>query len=155
MRARASNNVANFDMPVAATAWLFLEAMNIPRAVWPLLFNAFGGRLPINDDQLDVMMTAIRQQGHIAEHTHAGPRDLYEGIRGSGRHGTGHYNTWDMSHGSAEDAYWQDGDASWSAEWPTESYHGATPYDDNDYYYDEDGYAVSYTHLTLPTTPYV
>ena len=87
------------------------------------------------------MMTAIRQQGHIAEHTHAGPRDLYEGIRGSGRHGTGHYNTWDMSHGHADDAYWQDGEnPSWSAEWPTESYHGTTPYDDNDYYYDEDGY---------------
>ena len=27
------------------------------------------------------MLTQIRQQGHIAEHTHEGPRDLQEGLR--------------------------------------------------------------------------
>eukprot|EP00973_Karenia_brevis_P078153 10854085-Karenia_brevis.AAC.1 len=31
----------------------------------------------------------IRQQGHIAEHTHAGPRDLYEANRNS--EGKGNY----------------------------------------------------------------
>ena len=43
-------------------------------------------------------------------------------MRGSGRHGTGHYNTWDMSHGNSDptEYHWQDGDAGWSTEWPTE-----------------------------------
>ena len=112
MKVRAGNNVANFDMPAAALAWLFLEAMRIPRNVWPLLFNGVGGRLPIDDEQLDAMLIAIRQQGHITEHTHAGPRDLYEGMKGAGRHGS-HYHT---------DGYWQDEDANgWSAEWPKET----------------------------------
>ena len=108
-RTRA-NNMPDFDMPVAALAWLFLEAMGIPRNTWPLLTTGFGGKLPTDSDQLHSMMAAIRQQGHIAEHTHAGPRDLYEGMKGAGRH-RGHYHT--------DDGYWQDGgtDENWSEEW--------------------------------------
>ena len=100
-------------MPVAALAWLFLEAMRIPRSVWPLLFSNFSGQLPTDDDQLQAMMVAIRQQGHITEHTHAGPRDLYEGMRGGT--GRGHYLTEEGQ-----------GNEGWGTEWPdsSEYYHG-------------------------------
>ena len=104
LKSKANNRVQNFDMPIAALAWLSLQAMRIPRSVWPLLFSNFGGQLPTDDDQLQAMMVAIRQQGHIAEHTHAGPRDLYEGMKG-GRNRPGHYY-----HDDGE------GDGNWSTE---------------------------------------
>ena len=59
-------SMPGFEMPTAVSAWLFLEAMEIPRNVWPLLFNTFGGNLPTNAAQLHAMMSSIRQQGHIA-----------------------------------------------------------------------------------------
>ena len=70
LRSRTDSNAAGFQMPEAVLAWQLLVALNIPRTVWPLLFQPFGGRLPITDDQFQDMCTAIRQQGHIAEHTH-------------------------------------------------------------------------------------
>ena len=55
-QARARDDVAGFSMPVAAQAWLFLEAMKIPRPVWPLLFQASGGNLPTNPEQMNGLM---------------------------------------------------------------------------------------------------
>jgi len=83
-RTRATNNTQQFDMPVAALAWMLLEALSIPRPIWPLIFQASGGQLPTTDEQLRNMMIMVRQQGHFAEHTHAGPRDLYEGMNKGG-----------------------------------------------------------------------
>ena len=132
LKSKAGNLGHAFEMPVAALAWLFLEAMRIPRAVWPLLFANFGGQLPIDNDQLSDMMIAIRQQGHITEHTHAGPRDLYEGMKG-GHNRPGHYYQDDGQ-----------GDGNWSTEWPggadddSQYYHGATGSSQTGYDYDAD-----------------
>ena len=91
VRSRADNNVQQFNMPIAAIAWMLLEAMRIPRAVWPLLFQPNGGQLPVNEDQLALMTTQIRQQGHLTEHTHAGPRTLHEGQPFRQQGGKGNY----------------------------------------------------------------
>ena len=80
-RTRVEGNVQNFDMPQAALAWLLLEALRIPRPAWPLLFQPTGGQLPVTADQMTAMIAQIRQQAHITEHTHAGPRTLREGMQ--------------------------------------------------------------------------
>ena len=56
------------------------------------------------------MCTAIRQQGHIAEHTHAGPRDLNEGM-----------------HGHRQNFFGQDNDGG-SHEWNEQGSWGASSY---------------------------
>ena len=67
-------------MPDAVLAWLLMVALGAPRAVWPLLFQLFGGSLPTTSDEFNTLCQSIRQRGHIAEHTHAEPRDLNEGM---------------------------------------------------------------------------
>jgi len=86
LRSRTDANAAGFQIPEAVLAWQMLVALNIPRTVWPPVFQSFGGRLATTEDQFQDMCTAIRQQGHIAEHTHAGPRDLNEGMNSHRRH---------------------------------------------------------------------
>ena len=87
LRARVGGLADNFDLPMPVLGWLFLEAMHVPKPVWPLLLQANGGQLPVNEDQLNVVLHMVRQQGHIAEHTHAGPQNIAEGMRsGHSRH---------------------------------------------------------------------
>eukprot|EP00973_Karenia_brevis_P005945 809113-Karenia_brevis.AAC.1 len=84
LRTNAGENVANFNLPVAAAAWLLVEALGIPHNTWPILrqTNA-GGNVPTSNADIQELLRMMGQQGHIAEHTHAGPRDLYEANRGS------------------------------------------------------------------------
>jgi hypothetical protein len=58
----------------------------------PLLLAPTGGTFPADAGGFHNLMLAIRRQGHIAEHTHAGPTTLDEGRRRPG--GTGNY-FWD------------------------------------------------------------
>eukprot|EP00973_Karenia_brevis_P075454 10480421-Karenia_brevis.AAC.1 len=76
IRTNAGEYVANFNLPVAAAVWLLLEALGIPRNTWPILLQTnVGGSLPTSNAEMQELLRLIRQQGHIAEHTHAGPRD--------------------------------------------------------------------------------
>ena len=85
--------------------------MGMPRAVWPLLFHPFNGEFPADEAQLTTLCGQIRQQGHIAEHTHAGPRDLREGFDRSSRgHHWADYDTSDQSYLTVDTA---------SCSWPT------------------------------------
>ena len=95
-----------FDMPTTALAWLLLEALHIPKDGWSLLSCVTGGQVPVTDAQLQHLMTSIRQQGHFAEHTQAGPSTLNEGMKGaSGSIGAG------RGHHFYGDAEWQDEEA--------------------------------------------
>ena len=87
-----STEAAGFDMGHGALSWMLLTAMEIPRPAWPLLLAPTGGTFPVNGGGFANLMLAIRRQGHIAEHTHAGPTTLDEGHRRPG--GTGNY-FWD------------------------------------------------------------
>ena len=115
--ARAADDRAGFVMPVAAGAWLFLEAMKILRPVWSLLFQPFGGNLPTTPDQMTALLHSIRQQSHITEHTHSGPRDFDEGWKGRDKgKGKGHYLTdyaeWDDS--QQQNSYFGDEASAWN-----------------------------------------
>jgi hypothetical protein len=74
LRTRYDNNVQNFQMPVPALAWSLLEALRVPRSIWPVLFVPFGGQLPQDDPMMAQLIQAIRQQCHIAEHPQAGEK---------------------------------------------------------------------------------
>ena len=82
LRARVDGLDQPFVLPIPVLSLLFLEALHVPKAVYPLLLQGNMGQLPINSDQLNAMMHMVRQQGHFAEHTHAGPQNLSEGMRG-------------------------------------------------------------------------
>jgi len=68
-----ADTVDGFGLPVAALSWLVLEALQVPRSSWPLLLRNYGGHFPISEAHFEAMVTQIRQQHVIAEHTHAGP----------------------------------------------------------------------------------
>eukprot|EP00973_Karenia_brevis_P033603 4632717-Karenia_brevis.AAC.1 len=53
LRTNAGENVANFNLPVAAAAWLMLEALGIPGNTWPVLLqNNVGGNLPASNPEM-------------------------------------------------------------------------------------------------------
>ncbi|CAK0852886.1 unnamed protein product, partial [Prorocentrum cordatum] len=102
LRARVAQLDDPFVLPTPVLALLFLEALHVPKAVYPLVLQANNGQLPLTLDQLNSVIGMVRQQGHFAEHTHAGPQNLAEGYRGKGHHGhhwftgesDGGANTW-------------------------------------------------------------
>ncbi|CAK0897272.1 unnamed protein product [Prorocentrum cordatum] len=100
LRARAGQLDDQFVLPTPVLALLFLEAMHVPKAVYPLVLQSNSGQLPTTTDQLNTMIGMVRQQGHFAEHTHAGPQSLAEGYRGKGHHGQ-HWFTGDGAGGAA------------------------------------------------------
>ena len=127
IRNQVQHHGDGFEMPVQATACMLIESMNIPRAVWPLLFHPFNGDFPANEPQLTQLMAQIRQQGHIAEHTHAGPRGLRDGFGANGR---GNYY---------QDAYLgTEGGASSGSGWPDLSSSSGWPATSDGYYGDQD-----------------
>ncbi|CAK0800860.1 unnamed protein product [Prorocentrum cordatum] len=87
LRARVAQLDDPFVLPTPVLALLFLEALHVPKAVYPLVLQANSGQLPLTLDQLNSVIGMVRQQGHFAEHTHAGPQNLAEGYRGKGYHG--------------------------------------------------------------------
>jgi len=93
LRNRISGLDQAIQIPYPVTAFLFLEAIQVPRAVWPIVLQASNGTLPLTQDAFDNMMAMLRRQGHLAEHTHAGPTTITEGIRGNGK-GYGHGNNY-------------------------------------------------------------
>ncbi|CAK0838336.1 unnamed protein product [Prorocentrum cordatum] len=102
LRARVAQLDDPFAMPTPVLALPFLEAVHVPKAVYPLVLQGNNGQLPTTIDQLNALIGMVRQQGHFAEHTHAGPQNLTEGYRGKGNHGqhwftdesTGGASTW-------------------------------------------------------------
>lgn len=72
LRGQVLAQAAGFELPTPVLSWLLLEALYIPRRTWPLVLNAWQGRLPENDDQLRDLLDSIRHQGHVAESPHAG-----------------------------------------------------------------------------------
>ena len=95
-------------LPAQVTAFLLPEAM---ARAWPLVLSNFNGEFPADEGGFTAMLGRIRQQGHIAECTHAGPRDLREGFeRANGR---GHHWS-DGGHG--EESYFAGSSA--SCAWP-------------------------------------
>ncbi|CAK0831488.1 unnamed protein product [Prorocentrum cordatum] len=102
LRARVAQLDDPLVLPTPVLSLLFLEALHVPKAVYPLVLQSNGGQLPLTIDQLNSVIGMVRQQGHFAEHTHAGPQNLSEGYRGKGYHGhhwfTGEHdsgaNTW-------------------------------------------------------------
>ena len=67
LRDQVLAQAAGFELPTPVLSWLLLEALYIPRRTWPLVLNAWQGRLPENDDQLRDLLDSIRHQGHVAE----------------------------------------------------------------------------------------
>ncbi|CAK0801133.1 unnamed protein product, partial [Prorocentrum cordatum] len=87
LRARVAQLDDPLVLPTPVLSLLFLEALHVPKAVYPLVLQSNGGQLPLTIDQLNSVIGMVRQQGHFAEHTHAGPQNLAEGYRGKGYHG--------------------------------------------------------------------
>ncbi|CAK0813698.1 unnamed protein product, partial [Prorocentrum cordatum] len=87
LRARVAQLDDPFVLPTPVLSLLFLEALHVPKAVYPLVLQSNSGQLPLTIDQLNSVIGMVRQQGHFAEHTHAGPQNLAEGYRGKGYHG--------------------------------------------------------------------
>ena len=149
-----ATEVAGFDMGHGALSWMLLTAMEIPRPAWPLLLAPTGGTFPVDTVGFSNLMLAIRRQGHIAEHTHAGPTTMEEGQRRPG--GTGNY-FWDGDDfgqagpsssffGASEysgdptaDAHWFHGGGSSS---DTSGYYDGHAHE---YYYDDGGHTVCST----------
>ena len=102
LRARVSGLDDPFVLPVPVTALLFLEALHVPKAVYPLVLQGNNGQLPTTPEQLNAVMFTVRQQGHFAEHTHAGPANLAEGHRVAG----GHH--WFIGDAAAGSSAWSD-----------------------------------------------
>eukprot|EP00973_Karenia_brevis_P034905 4817378-Karenia_brevis.AAC.1 len=94
------------------------------------------------------LLRSIRQQGRIAEHTHAGPRDLYEVNRYS--KGIGHFfgipEEGDPWHASPTSDPWATGQtsSSSSASDPWAAWFGADGQEDNweSYVVDDDRWAA-------------
>ena len=87
LKMRAEDN--GFAMAVPGLAWQLLNALNVPKASWPMVLMPFNGELPQDNGELIRLMAQLRRQAHIAEHTLSGPRDLSEGWREPGA--TGHF----------------------------------------------------------------
>eukprot|EP00973_Karenia_brevis_P023141 3186660-Karenia_brevis.AAC.1 len=93
------------------------------------------------------LLRMIRQEGHIAEHTHAGPRDLYEANR-SGK-GKGHVfgnpeSPYPWHPSSSADPWVTDQTSSSSASDPLTAWYGTDQDEDwtDSYVVDDDGWAV-------------
>ena len=71
-RSQVQAQATGFDLPVPVLAWLLLEALHIPRRVWPLVLATWQGRLPEDEEALKGLLDSIRHQGHIAEVPKAG-----------------------------------------------------------------------------------
>jgi len=84
-----AEQLGDFNIGVGAMSWLMLTHIGVPKTFWHTLLFPFGGRLPTTEDELQNLIRQIRQQCHLLEHTHAGPRTLEEGWRQPG--GTGTY----------------------------------------------------------------
>ena len=87
LRARVAGLDDNFVLPTPVLSLLFLEAMQVPKPAYPLLLQGNAGQLPTTEEQLNAVLMMVRQQGHFAEHTHAGPQNLAEGLRDRGKGG--------------------------------------------------------------------
>ena len=74
IRVQVRQQAPGFDLPVPVTAWLLLEAMAVPRRIWPLYLAPTAGQLPADEAGFRNLTVAIRHQGHISEHSHAGNR---------------------------------------------------------------------------------
>ena len=57
-----------------------LEAVHVPRPVWPFLLQEGGYNLPTGETTLFLLQQQIRHQGHTTEHTISGPNTLREGM---------------------------------------------------------------------------
>jgi len=117
LRHRAET-LGGFTMSVPAMAWQALVAFQVPRTSWPTVFAPMGGKFPRTKPELEALMKSIKTQGHIAEHTHSGPRDMFEGQKRPGT--TGNY------YGDGGDSYNMDfGGGPWgSTTNPTTSHEG-------------------------------
>ena len=74
IRVQVRQQAPGLDLPVPVTAWLLLEAMAVPRRIWPLCLAPTGGQLTADEVAFRNLTVAIRHQGHISEHSHAGNR---------------------------------------------------------------------------------
>ena len=72
LRGQVQAQAAGFDLPTPVLSWPLLEALYIPRRMWPLVLATWQGRLPEGEASLRDLLDSIRHQGHIAESPHAG-----------------------------------------------------------------------------------
>ena len=74
IRVQVRQQAFGFDQPAPVTAWLLLEAMAVPRRIWPLCLAPTAGQLLADEVGFRNLTVAIRHQGNISEHPHAGNR---------------------------------------------------------------------------------
>jgi hypothetical protein len=70
---QAANNMAGFTLPVPVLTWMLLEAVSVPRPMWPLILTPYGGQFLTTEQEFTQVVDSLRRQGHIAEKPHAGP----------------------------------------------------------------------------------
>ena len=68
VRQRAANE-GHFVMSIEGCALQILRAAGIHAGQLTTLLHQFGGRLPINENEYQTMITQVRRQGHIQEHS--------------------------------------------------------------------------------------
>ena len=68
VRQRAANE-GHFVMSIEGCALQILRAAGIHAGQLTTLLHQFGGRLPVNEQEYQTMITQVRRQGHIQEHT--------------------------------------------------------------------------------------
>lgn len=85
LRNRVRQSAPGFDLPVPVTTWLLLEAVYMPRQMWPLVLAPFNQTFPETEVGLGQVIESLRHQGHVAEHIHAGAHSWQKG-GGGGHH---------------------------------------------------------------------
>ena len=67
LKIRMGKHAPDFYIPWTLLPWLFLEAMYVPRHMWPLILQPTAGRLPVDEDGFVRLQSDLRHQGHMAE----------------------------------------------------------------------------------------
>ena len=58
---------ANFQLGPTGFAWLLLNSLGVPPALWSQFLQPFQGNIPQTEDQLQQLIGHIRRQGHLYE----------------------------------------------------------------------------------------
>ena len=138
-RGTAADEGAGFVLPEPVQAVLLLQALKIGRAMWPLVLAPFQNTFPKDPAQMTQLMASIRQQGHLVEGTHAGPKSLRGAfLRNDGGASSAHYFGEDGGGDHAPDDQWNFASGpSYTAEQSQDRHE--------EVYYDEDGWQACST----------